>query len=96
MRKHRGNVSVSTSYEDEETGEETSIDVECKVTPGSRDYFDRSFGNWLPGDPPEVEILSARSEDGKDWTDEIESDAAWLDRVETSAMESANEQREAL
>jgi hypothetical protein len=35
-------------------------EVEARVTydysPGSKDYFCQSFGNWLPGDPPEVEI----------------------------------------
>ena len=36
---------------------ELDVEVECSVTPGSRAYFDRGWGNWLPGDPPEVEIL---------------------------------------
>ena len=29
--------------------------VTANYTPGSEAYFDRSFGNWLPGDPPTLE-----------------------------------------
>lgn len=36
---------------------ELDVEVECRVSPGSRDYFDRGYGAWLPGDPPEVDIL---------------------------------------
>jgi len=25
-------------------------------SPGTSDYFCKSFGNWLPGDPPEIEV----------------------------------------
>jgi hypothetical protein len=25
-------------------------------SPGTSDYFDRAYGNWLPGDPPEIEV----------------------------------------
>ena len=37
---------------------ELDVEVETRVTPGTRDYFDRSFGNWLPGDPADVEVDS--------------------------------------
>lgn len=36
-------------------------DIEWVVTatysPGTRDYFDKSFGNWLPGDPASLEDI---------------------------------------
>ena len=35
-------------------------EVEARITysysAGCSDYFCKSFGNWLPGDPPEIEI----------------------------------------
>lgn len=36
---------------------EIELQVECEGTyrKGSPDYFDSSFGNWLPGDPEEVD-----------------------------------------
>jgi hypothetical protein len=35
---------------------ELEVRVTYDFTPGSDDYFCKSFGNWLPGDDPEVEI----------------------------------------
>jgi hypothetical protein len=84
-------ITVSTSHYDEATDVETDIEVECAVSRGSSAYFSRSFGNYLPGDPPEVEILSAKDEGGKDWTDAIEADAKWRAQVEERALEAASE-----
>lgn len=41
---------------------EVTIDVEVdvEVTPGSKDYFSKWFGSYLPGDPPEVDITDVR------------------------------------
>ena len=48
--------------------------VQFTASKGSRDYFDRSFGNWLPGDPAEVEIESVTVDDtGDDITAELTS-----------------------
>ena len=38
--------------------------VTASFTPGSKDYFDRSFGNWLPGDPPTLEDTELTPKDG--------------------------------
>lgn len=39
----------------------TTIEIEAEVSadylPGSGDYFDRTFGNYLPGDTPEIKNL---------------------------------------
>jgi hypothetical protein len=92
MRKRRRGlttVSVSTSYEDLnlETGEEIEIDitVECEITPGEPEI--RWGDNACPGCGPEVEIVSAVSSDGRDWTEEIASDRRWLAMVEEKAIE---------
>jgi len=50
----------------EETDEETEIDFEFDYTPESRKYFDKSFGNWLPGDQEDFEVTSATDEDGNE------------------------------
>ena len=50
--------------EDGET--ETTIEVVANYSTGSDDYFDKGFGNYLPGDPPDWELLSAKDEQGND------------------------------
>ncbi len=40
---------------------EIECDVEYSYTPGSGSYFCPSFGNWLPGDPPEIEVKLIKS-----------------------------------
>jgi hypothetical protein len=41
-------------------GGEDSIDYDVRLyvsgSPGTPDHFDKGHGNWLPGDPPEVEL----------------------------------------
>ena len=48
----------------EETDTEIEITFEYNYSGGSDDYFDKSFGNWLPGDPEDFEVTSAEDEDG--------------------------------
>lgn len=43
-------------------------------TPATRDYFSRSFGNWLPGDPAELELQRIEVQDGKGWRKAIPAD----------------------
>jgi hypothetical protein len=43
-------------------------EVSGVVTPGTKDHFDRAWGNWLPGDGPEVDDLTVRDADGLDVT----------------------------
>lgn len=31
--------------------------VDFKYDPGTQDHFSSQFGNWLPGDGPEIKIL---------------------------------------
>jgi hypothetical protein len=90
-RRRRGvcSVSVTTSWEDPDTGDETDIEVECEVTPGEPEI--RWGDNACPGCGPEVEILSAVDASGKDWTEEINDDRDWLARVEEKAIESFGE-----
>lgn len=33
-----------------------TLEVEYHYSKGTKDYFDQAYGNWLPGDPAEVEI----------------------------------------
>jgi hypothetical protein len=84
----RGNVTVSTSSLDPVTDEETDITVECHVTPGTPDRGpDFGCAGGYPGDPPEVELLSAEDDTGKDWLPAIEADAKWVAEVEEKALE---------
>ena len=39
---------------------EVEVEIDVDFSPGSRDYFCKSFGNWLPGDPISAEITEIR------------------------------------
>ena len=60
---------------------ELEIEVEGTFSKGSEDYFSKSHGNWLPGDPDEADIkhVWVTSKDGKNRVDLLpflsESDA---------------------
>jgi hypothetical protein len=87
-RRHRyarNTLTISTSWENPETGEELDIAVDVSVTPGEREV--RWGDNACPGCGPEIEILSALDNEGKDWTEEIEGDPRWRDEIETAALE---------
>ncbi len=95
MRRRRGNVSVSTSYVDPVTDEEIDIDVECEVTPGEPEVrWQRNGDPGWPGCGPEVEVLSAKDESGRDWTEALLADHVWLARVEERAIENVGEPRD--
>lgn len=36
------------------------VEVEYVFNRGSYDYFDSSYGNWLPGDPPSIDDLTVK------------------------------------
>jgi hypothetical protein len=83
-RYARNTLTVSTSWENPETGEELDIAVDVSVTPGEREI--RWGDNACPGCGPEIEILSALDNEGKDWTEEIEGDREWLSEIEEKAI----------
>ena len=47
-------------------GEELDVTVEARIDPGSLDYFCPSFGNWLPGDAPELQLQSVLGQSGEE------------------------------
>ena len=51
---HVTSVEVQTTPED---WEEMSVALHVSGTPATRDYFCTGYGNWLPGDPAEIELL---------------------------------------
>lgn len=72
-------TSEMSKEEIEEIGEVDDgdeIDFECELEcdfsyrKGTSDYFDRGFGNWLPGDPPDLSVESAMF-GGKDIYDHV-------------------------
>jgi hypothetical protein len=54
-RRYRSprSIPVSTTV----TIDEKDYEVSGSYTRGSSDYFDKSWGNWLPGDPDELEDI---------------------------------------
>lgn len=62
---------------------EEDVDISATYWPGSPQYFDRAWGNWLPGDPGDVQDIRLTGEDGR----EIDFNA--LDRSTQSRVEDA-------
>ena len=40
------------------TIDDIDYEVEAVYHKGSKDYFDKGYGNWLPGDPDELEDIT--------------------------------------
>ena len=84
-------VSAGWTYEGE------GYTVLAQYTAGSADYFDRSWGNWLPGDPDEIEVLSVVEDSSErtprpDLLDAASTDAMLLSRLADAASVDAVEE----
>jgi hypothetical protein len=53
-------VKVTVSLYD---SEEREVEVRARYHGPTDDYFDRSFGNYLPGDPEDIDVISVRAVD---------------------------------
>lgn len=72
--------------------EDRSVELRVRYSPPREPYFSASFGNWLPGDPEDVEVVSARAlEAGAD----VESVLAREDEIYELAREAAGDKEEA-
>ena len=61
--------------------EDREVEIEARYTPSTSAYFDRSFGNWLPGDDDEVEILDVRAVDEDADVEEVRSRTDAIDEA---------------
>lgn len=61
--------------------EDRAVQVEATYSPPTQDYFSKSFGNWLPGDPEDIEIVSVTAIDEGADVDEVEADTAGLEEA---------------
>ena len=46
------------------TLDDIDYEVSASFSRGSSDYFSASFGNWLPGDPDELEDITVKNSEG--------------------------------
>ena len=46
------------------TIDDTDYEASASFSKGSKDYFDKGFGNWLPGDPDELEDIEVKNAEG--------------------------------
>jgi len=53
-------LALADCVDGDETDLEAMVSASGNYSPATRDYFDRSFGNWLPGDPEELELVSIK------------------------------------
>lgn len=68
--------------------EDRRVEVVADYSPATESYFDRSFGNYLPGDPEDVEVVSARALDEGADVAEVE---ARTDEIEEAVREAADD-----
>jgi hypothetical protein len=82
---HEIDVQVRTSPED---WDDVVVCLYVSGSPATRDYFCQSHGNWLPGDPAELELLGIEVLDNGTWRKALPAcypdtfDQAILDAVE--------------
>lgn len=60
MKRKTSRYEVSATLYD---SEDRAVTVRGTYHAATRDYFCKSFGNWLPGDPEDIEILGGEAED---------------------------------
>ena len=68
-------ASRSLKVETVVTIDDKDYEVKASYSKGSHAYFSPSFGNWLPGDPDELEDIEVKSSEGVD----VEFDSLPLD-----------------
>ena len=68
---HETTVEVQTTPVDVE---DVSVRLHLTGSPATKEYFDRAYGNWLPGDPPEVEVIRVEVFDGSKYRRAIPAD----------------------
>lgn len=58
MSRHALKATIPVG--DPDLGAEIDVVISYEFRAGSKDHWDRGLGGWLPGDPCELEFLSAR------------------------------------
>jgi hypothetical protein len=76
-----------TVFDEEDRG----VEITARYYPGSRDYFDKSFGNYLPGDPEDVEVLKAVAVDAGADVEAVLEDTDAIDEAARMAADDAAE-----
>ncbi len=71
--------------------EDREVVIEATYSPPTQDYFSKSFGNFLPGDPEEIEVLSVKAMDEGADVAEVE---AMTDAIEEAVRLSADDAAE--
>jgi hypothetical protein len=66
--------------------EDREVAVTARYHAATDDYFDLSFGNYLPGDPEDVEVIALRAVDAGANVAEVE---ARTDKIAEAVREAA-------
>ncbi len=69
-----------------ETTIDFDVDVGFNYRKGSADHFDPGFGNWLPGDPPEVDGFKVTIQITRQALEDALRKLLWLGPSNTSNM----------
>jgi hypothetical protein len=80
-RRNRNEVSATLT-----DSNDLAVAIRGTYHAGTSDYFDRSWGNWLPGDPEDIDILGGEAEDEGANVEEVLADVA---RCEEAIREAA-------
>ena len=79
MSKHYLTAGLTLSICGDEA--EVEIDATVKFTKGCPEHYAKDPGMWLPADPPEAELTSAKvgKEDVPDWVFNAIAELDWLE-----------------
>ncbi len=79
MSKHYLTVGLTLAIGGDEA--EAEIDATVEFTKGCPEHYAKDLGMWLPADPPEAELTSAKvgKEDVPDWVFIAIAEMDWLE-----------------
>jgi hypothetical protein len=87
MKRRPSRNEVSATLYD---SEDRAVAIRGTYHAGTSDYFCKSFGNWLPGDAEDIDILGGEAEDEGANVDEVLADVARCEEaIREAALDSA-------
>ena len=85
-------LKVATEYTVLIDEVEFTYAVTASFTPGSRSYFDRGYGNWLPGDPATLEDIDLTPLNGAPPVDYDALPKDEQEKIDEALMEAVDEE----
>jgi hypothetical protein len=68
-----------------------SVCLTVHGTQATRQYFDKAFGNWLPGDPAELELVGVEIQQGNTWRKALPASPLDMDNRDQAVLDAVDD-----